>query len=198
MLTSEKVDLIFPALIKAQSEMTNAKKTCDNQFYKSKYADLAEMIEVTKPVLFTNGMAIIQSPEGSGNTASVNCRIIHTSGQWIEGTITLPLLKSDPQQAGSAITYARRYQLAALFNIAQEDDDGNTASKEEPQKPVTIQTVPVEYGKAVSDLIDWIQTLPPVFNDTQKAWAEKQIADKNLAGIKTAIAKASELAKVVK
>jgi hypothetical protein len=140
MLTSEKVDLIFPALIKAQSEMGNAKKTCANPFYKSKYADLSELIDVTKEVLFTNKMAIIQSPEGSGNTASVNCRIIHESGQWIEGTITLPLSKNDPQQAGSAITYARRYQLAALFNIAQEDDDGNGSSGKlyDTKKPDTI------------------------------------------------------------
>lgn len=125
MTTSEKVDVIFPALIKAQSEMGNAKKSCDNPFYKSKYADLSELIDVTKKVLFSNKMAIIQSPEGTGNTASINCRIIHESGQWVEGTITLPLAKCDPQAAGSAITYGRRYQLAALFNIAQEDDDAN-------------------------------------------------------------------------
>ena len=45
----------------------------------------------------------------------------------------------DPQQAGSAITYARRYQISAMLNIAQEDDDGN-ASSQPLQKPVTIQT----------------------------------------------------------
>lgn len=131
MKTSEQVDKIYPALIKAQSEMGIAQKSCANPFFKSKYADLSELINVTKQVLLDNKMALIQSPEGTETTASVNCRIIHESGQWLEGTITLPITKRDPQQAGSAITYARRYQLAAMFNIAQEDDDGNCANGNE-------------------------------------------------------------------
>lgn len=131
MKTSEQVDKIYPALIKAQSEMGIAQKSCNNPFFKSKYADLSELINVTKKVLLDNKMALIQSPEGTETTASVNCRIIHESGQWLEGTITLPITKRDPQQAGSAITYARRYQLAAMFNIAQEDDDCNNAIKTE-------------------------------------------------------------------
>jgi len=149
MQTSENVDKIFPALIKAQSEMGNAKKNCTNPFYKSKYADLAEMIDVTKEVLFANKMAIIQSPEGTGNTASINCRIIHESGQWLEGTITLPLSKNDPQQAGTAITYARRYQLAALFNIAQEDDDGNEGSGKTEKKDIKLDPKKVELEKNI-------------------------------------------------
>jgi hypothetical protein len=35
---------------------------------------------------------------------------------------------NNPQQQGSAITYARRYALAAIFNLNQEDDDANSAS----------------------------------------------------------------------
>lgn len=140
MITSEQVDKIFPALIKAQSEMGNAKKTTSNPFFKSKYADLAELIEVSKDTLIKNGLAIIQSPTGDGVKMSVTARIIHESGQWIEDAITLTPTKNDPQQAGSAITYARRYQLAALLNIAQEDDDGNTASGK--NEPVTVQTIP--------------------------------------------------------
>lgn len=128
MNTSEQVDKIFPALIKAQSEMGNAKKGTVNPFFKSKYADLAEIIEVSKSVLTENGLGVIQSPGGNGNTVTVTCRIIHVSGQWIEDVITLNAIKNDPQAIGSAITYGRRYQLAALFNIAQEDDDGNSAS----------------------------------------------------------------------
>jgi hypothetical protein len=128
MISSEMVDVIYPALIKAQSEMGNAVKNCSNPFYKSKYADLNQLIDISKDVLFNNGMALIQSPGGSDTTASVSARIIHSSGQWLEGTITVPLAQNNPQQACAAITYARRSQLAAIFNIAQEDDDGNYAS----------------------------------------------------------------------
>ena len=139
MTTSENVDKIFPALIKAQSEMGKAKKTSNNPFFKSKYADLSEMIDVTKESLTANGMAVIQSPGGNGSQISVTARIIHESGQWIEDTLTLNATKNDPQQAGSAITYARRYQLAALFNIAQEDDDGNGSSGDEDAEYIDLK-----------------------------------------------------------
>lgn len=135
MITSEKIDLLFPAFIKAQAETGSAKKTSDNPFFKSKYADLSEIIETSKAALISNGLGILQSPSVSGQVVSVTCRIIHTSGQWIEDTISLTAVKADPQAIGSAITYGRRYQLAAMLNIAQEDDDGNKASE-----PVTIKT----------------------------------------------------------
>ena len=96
MITSEQVDKIFPALIKAQSEMGKAKKTSNNPFFKSKYADLAEIIDVTKDVLTANGLGIIQSPGGNGSQITVTARIIHISGQWIEDTLTLNATKNDP------------------------------------------------------------------------------------------------------
>ena len=179
MITSEQVDKIFTALIKAQSEMGNAKKDCNNPFFKSKYADLNQLISVTKDVLFANKMALIQSPEGNGNTASVNCRIIHESGQWIEGTITIPLAKNDPQQAGSAITYARRYQLAALFNIAQEDDDGNSATYEKSHtKQLNVKN---ELEEKTVILEQYIKS--GIVSGENTAKARKAINDKNIENI---------------
>lgn len=177
MLSSNEVDKIYPALIKAQSEMGNAKKTSANPFFKSKYADLAEIIEVSKTVLFNNGMAIIQSPGSCENTASVTCRIIHISGQWLEGTITLPLAQNNPQQAGSAITYARRYQLAALMNMAQEDDDGQSAS-EKPKEDTK------EYIDLKNALIDYIEA--GAFEHPDNVY--KVIADRDITRMKAAIA----------
>jgi len=153
MTTSENVDKIFPAFILAQSETAAAKKSSENPFFKSKYADLAEIIETAKPALIKNGLGIIQSPSGNGQAISVTCRIIHSSGQWIEDTITLTAVKSDPQAMGSAITYGRRYQLAALLNIAQEDDDGNNASGsakgQKPEGPTLRQINLEEISKII-------------------------------------------------
>lgn len=177
MISSVEVDKIYPALIKAQSEMGKAKKSSNNTFFKSKYADLAEIIEVSKDILFKNEMAIIQSPGGSESTASVTCRIIHASGQWLEGTITLPLAQNNPQQAGSAITYARRYQLAALMNMAQEDDDGNSASEKPP-----VETT--EFISVKNALIDYINA--GYFDHPENV--EKVIADKNLPQMRAALA----------
>ena len=174
MVTSEQVDKIFPALIKAQSEMGKAKKTSNNPFFKSKYADLSEIIDVTKDVLTANGLGIIQSPGGNGAQITVTARIIHISGQWVEDTLTLNATKNDPQQAGSAITYGRRYQLAALFNIAQEDDDGNGASG---------KTGDVEYERIKNALIDHINA----GNFTHPENVEKVIKARDLAQMKVAL-----------
>jgi len=141
MTTSESVDKIFPAFIKAQAEIGNPKKTKENTFFKAKYAELSDIIDMSKQVLHENGLCLIQSPEGNGQSITVIGRIIHTSGQWIEGAISLTPIKNDPQQAGSAITYARRYQISAMLNIAQEDDDGNKASGK------------TQEGKEISDAV---------------------------------------------
>src|SRR6202008_4399225 len=55
-------------------------------------------------------------------------RLLHESGEWMEGTLVMPLPKQDPQGFGSAMTYARRYALAAITGLYQDDDDGNAGS----------------------------------------------------------------------
>ena len=59
--------------------------------------------------------------------------LIHASGQWLSNTFTMPVSKADAQGVGSAITYARRYALAAMVGVAPEDDDGNAATKAAPK-----------------------------------------------------------------
>lgn len=131
MTSSNEIDKIALALVAFQEEVGNPKKTADNPFFKSKYADLDEIINTIRPTLAKNGLCIIQSPEGEGSMAKVTTRILHSSGQWIEGTLSLTAVKNDPQGMGSAITYARRYSLAGICGLAQEDDDGNSASGKE-------------------------------------------------------------------
>lgn len=114
------------ALAKAQGEIKNAAKSSDNPYYKSKYADLAEVLNVAREPLAKNGLSIMQANEGVANGyMSVTTLLLHSSGQFIKSTGTFPVGKQDPQGAGSALTYARRYSLAAMLGIAQEDDDAN-------------------------------------------------------------------------
>ena len=66
---------------------------------------------------------------GANNTVIVETILAHESGQWIQSELCMPLAKNDPQGVGSAITYGRRYGLAAIVGIvADDDDDGNAAS----------------------------------------------------------------------
>jgi hypothetical protein len=107
-------------------------KTADNPFYKSKYADLPEVLRIVHPELKKAGLTIIQSAPMSDHIINVITRIIHVSGEWIEIDCCVPADKagkSDAQTAGSAITYGRRYGINALLNLAAEDDDGNKTNK---------------------------------------------------------------------
>jgi hypothetical protein len=135
MITSANTEKIFPALIKAQSEIETVLKKSDNPYFKSKYADLPSIQAMLKPILTAHGLGVVQAPGATkmiGETSmslALSTRLIHESGEWIEETLELPIAKADPQGAGSAITYGRRYALAAMFNISVDgDDDGNSAS----------------------------------------------------------------------
>ena len=127
MKSSETIEKLALALCAAQGEMGGAVKGSANPFFKSSYADLTSVIKAIKEPCFKNGLSYVQLPHRDGNSIGVTTRLIHTSGQWIEHEFTLPMVKGDPQAAGSAITYARRYALQALFGIPAVDDDGESA-----------------------------------------------------------------------
>jgi hypothetical protein len=131
MAMSEQVNELAAALAKAQAVMPGAKKDQINPHFKSRFADLASVWDACRAPLAENGLSVVQAlepaPEGALMLVST---LLHTSGQWINSTVLMPLAKPDPQGYGSAITYARRYALAALVGVAPEDDDGNAASQD--------------------------------------------------------------------
>jgi len=116
------------ALVKAIGELQNVAKTAANPYFKSKYAPLDAIIEATRPVLLKNGLAISQTPLFMEGTAGVETTILHKDGYSTTSTLLLPLKDQSPQGVGSAITYARRYALAAVLGIASEDDDDGNVS----------------------------------------------------------------------
>ena len=116
------------ALVKAQSELKNASLNKTNPHFKSRYADLAEIRDTVMPVLSKNGIALVQYTQIGNAGFYLVTRLIHESGEMIESRFPLPENTDKPQQMGSAITYARRYMMAAICGItAEEDDDGNAA-----------------------------------------------------------------------
>jgi hypothetical protein len=119
---------ISAALAKAQSEMSKALKDSDNPHFKSKYADLAAVMDACMPALNKYGIAVIQPFVSSDFGNAVKTVLIHEGGETLECSIPLILGKNDMQGLGSAITYARRYGLMAMAGIAPEDDDGNAAA----------------------------------------------------------------------
>ena len=128
MKTSESVKELMPALIKAQSEIKGAKKDKANPHFGNVYATLESVIEACKEALVKNDILVFQAPT---NQNTLVTRLYHKSGEFVESEISLITNQNSMQQLGSAITYARRYSLASILCIAQEDDDANLAS--EPQ-----------------------------------------------------------------
>jgi hypothetical protein len=128
--TSETLSKISAALLQAQKRITFAAKDAKNPAFRSTYADLPSVIDAIKPALNEAGIVFVQtmSPSNDGFLA-ITTRLMHESGEWIEDTATMPLQKHDPQGYGSAVTYGRRYSLAAITGLYQDDDDGNAASK---------------------------------------------------------------------
>lgn len=131
---SESIEQLAQSLHKAQSQMAGAVKTEANSFFKSKYANLEEVIKVVKDAFEPNGLTFLQFPVSSEGHAGVETIILHESGEFISNEFLLKCAKADPQGMGSAITYARRYGLQSACGIPSEDDDGNAASAPMTQK----------------------------------------------------------------
>jgi len=129
MESSESVTEIAKALIQAQKKIGAAKKGAVNPFFKSKYADLGSVLEACKDALNDNGIVILQPVSFSEDKTFVKTVLIHESGEYISSTMQLIYSKNDMQQAGSAITYARRYTLQSLISLPAEDDDGNKTAQ---------------------------------------------------------------------
>lgn len=129
MTHSETIKEIATALAKVQGEVESAAKDKENPHLRSKYADLASVWTACRAALSRHGIAVVQSPAYAEKRAGVVTLMVHSSGEWFKDELMLPVVKEDAQGVGSAITYARRYSLAAMVGVvADEDDDGNNAS----------------------------------------------------------------------
>lgn len=116
------------AFIAAQKSTEAVKKAATNPAFKTRYADLSEVVEATVPALNGAGIGVIQVPGFDGDLVSVTTIFLHDSGASLTGVLKLKPSKLDPQGVGSAITYGRRYSLLAMTGAAPEDDDGNASS----------------------------------------------------------------------
>lgn len=166
MKTSDQIDLLATALAKAQAEMGPAVKGSDNPFYRSKYADLASVMDACREPLTKHGLSVAQFPRveyigtpeiyewtsKSGDKRMgvkviccvfVETRMMHTSGQFIEESVSAMLASGDPQAVGSAISYLKRYSLQSVAGVPSADDDAESTAKSRESKLVV--TVPKGY-----------------------------------------------------
>lgn len=188
MQMSEQINEIAGAIAKAQAEIENASKNSANPHFRSKYADLAEVLNTVRPVFAKHGLAVIQSPEYGDGVVHVQTTIAHSSGQWMRCDTSAPVSKQDAQGVGSAITYCRRYGLAAMAGIAQEDDDANAAvsgpgrtrnaSKPAPsEKDLQVARESLDSCGTVDELRETFAGLPEHIREPLKGYA-KDLSEK--------------------
>jgi hypothetical protein len=194
MKTSESISKLAPALLKAQSAITFAVKNENNPFFKNKYADLPKVIDAVKSALNDAGIVFLQTPSPSeDNKLHLTTRLLHESGEWIEDTAVTPLVKQDPQGFGSAVTYLRRYCLASIIGLYQDDDDGNGTIEKPKVKSKCIDKPVLAYN--LENLIEAIQftsTIEELSSVYKSAYITVSSASKNGTG------KPGDLEKVVK
>jgi len=186
MNTSDSINELAAALSKAQGAMDGAKKTASNPFFKSKYADLASVKDAIREPFATYGLSVVQVPQtrfegapeayewtarGSGEVrhgvrvftvVTVLTRLLHTSGQWIEESVSAMLPNGDPQSVGSAISYLRRYALQSVAGIASEDDDAESVTSPSRRPPILPPPAPAKATAPVqhpSGYLAWLDGL---------------------------------------
>lgn len=129
---SDSIKELATALAKAQAAIRPAVKDSENPHFRSKYADLSSVWEACRKPLTDNGLSVMQMPVDAGDgRVALTTMLLHTSGEFISSTVSTKLQKDDAQGVGSALTYLRRYALSSAIGVvADDDDDGNHASRQ--------------------------------------------------------------------
>ena len=175
---------LFAALALAQAEVENATKGSVNPHFKSRYADLAEVLNTVRPVFSKHGIAIIQSTGFDGGMVSVTTALVHKEGGYITCVASCTPAKTDGQGVGSATTYLRRYSLAAACAVAQEDLDGNDSAHNRPPaapaKPsnALLDVLAATEDATSEDVLRNLYKATETLNEHEKNEARKAIVQK--------------------
>lgn len=163
MKKSDSISELAKAFAKTQQEMKQPLKNAENPFFNSTYVPLENVAQSITDVATKNGLSYSQEPTVIDGVVSVTTLVMHSSGEWIEyEPLRLKPDKNNIQGCGSAITYAKRYALSAIFGITSDkDDDGNGAvnyeqvnNQRSQKRPAQKSELFVKANKLFSQLID--------------------------------------------
>ena len=171
---SAEINDLVKALCNLQATVEPWVKDASGLHYK--YAKLDGLLEIIKAQLQPNGLVISQHvTNDTAGRVGVTTKVMHTSGQWQASTLFADILPTNKgtnalQALGGAITYLRKYTLAAILGIAQVDDDGAT---QEERKP--IQKIPAPERIRLEDLKDIEEVIEETNADVSKILSYYQV-----------------------
>lgn len=205
---SAEIKDLAAALCKVQAVLHGAVKDSSNPYFNSKYADLESVWNALRKPLTENGLAVIQTTDVRCEKIGLVTTLVHSTGQWVEGFYPLNPVKNDPQAHGSAMTYARRYALAAICGVVQVDDDGESAMQRptlpsgrvaplvRPEQPCAQDGDPnakhefrmrvgAKRGRGLEEIERELGGIPAMQDwfENAQTWAEKQLAAGKLTGV---------------
>lgn len=140
---TESLASIAPALVQVQAAVRPALKDSNNPHLRTRYADLNSVMDACREALgehdvFLSQHVLVDEPDW----VALETMLLHKSGEYLVSRARIPVSvgkgTSTAQAIGSAITYLRRYTLAAVLGIvADDDDDGHAATqaRRQPQPP---------------------------------------------------------------
>ena len=122
---------IWKAMMDFRGKVDQVERTSKNEFLSYKYANINNIIDTIKPVLYELGMGYVQTVQYIDGVDLLNTRIylVNHPEEFIESNIRLIMAKEDSQSLGSSITYNRRYALWSMFSLEVHDDDGERATQ---------------------------------------------------------------------
>jgi hypothetical protein len=197
-MQSQEIGKLALALTKAQAQMKGALKDQSNPFFKSKYADLSSVWEACREPLTVQGLSILQTVHRDEGQTVLRTSLVHISGEWVRSDIPVivaPGGKQDMQTLGSALTYARRYGLAAMVGVCPEDDDGEAAvgRKAPPQPQHSVYSQIVDAFKLITDNYENKQALE---NLVKKYGSGQEISKKTPEQQRKILAEVKEMAEI--
>lgn len=136
MIKSDSIDQIIPALLLAKKFINNPVMDKTNPFFKSKYVDLAGIIDCVSVPLEDNGIIFSQILSSQDGKEGIETILFHSSGQYIGGFFPL-MMSKDAQKQGATITYAKRYALQSICGITGEPDNDANETVQQPTKEVS-------------------------------------------------------------
>lgn len=152
----EGIDKIAAALAKAQGVMQNPPRNREvevegqsqsgNKFkYKFKYATFDAILDAARKPLSDNGLSYTQTLANGDGKYRLVTTLMHESGQFLTSETPLLVQGNTSQAFGSALTYMKRYSLAAMLGIAADEDDdanaadGNSITGSKDRAPTTVK-----------------------------------------------------------
>jgi hypothetical protein len=136
---SESIKSLTGALAQFHKSVTKITKDGVNPYFNNKYASLSNILDGIKQPLQESGLVFTQLPSGEDELITM---LIHAeSGEFISSCYSMKPIKNDPQGRGSAISYQRRYSLAAILGLNIDDDDDANAASTPPKKSAQLPQI---------------------------------------------------------